>query len=63
MDVKLFSLGLAFFLSGYTIYRYLLKNKKPSSEETHWEGMTSTNYVGLWGGVILCFTCGILFIL
>ena len=63
MDFKLFLLGLAFLLSGYIIYRYLLKNKKPPSEETHWEGMTGTDYAGLLGGVILCFTCGILLII
>ena len=63
MDIKLFLLGLAFLLAGYLIYRYLLRNEKPSSEETNWEGMTRTNYVGLWGSVILCFTGGILFIL
>ena len=63
MDLRLFFSGLAFLFSGYMIYRYLVKNKKPSSKETHWEGMTIANYVGLWGSIILCFTCGILFIL
>ena len=63
MDIKLFFFGVAFLIVGYLIYRYLVKNKKPSSKETNWEGMTSANYVGLWGSVILCLTCGILFIL
>ena len=63
MDIKLFFGGLACLLAGYLIYRYLLKNEKPSSKETNWEGMTRTNYVGLWGSVIICFTLGILFIL
>ena len=63
MDFKLFLSGVAFLLSGYMIYRFLVKNKKPSSKETNWEGMTIANYVGLWGSIILCFICGILFIL
>lgn len=63
MNIKLFFLGIAFLLVGYIIYHYLIKNEKPSSEETNWEGMTSSNYVGLWGSIILCFMCGIVFIL
>lgn len=63
MDLKLFFVGIAFLFVGYLIHHYLLKNKKPSSKETNWEGMTSANYVGLWGSVIICFMCGIVFVL
>ncbi len=63
MDVQLFFGGVVFLLGGYLLYYYLLKGEKPSSKETNWEGMTGANYIGLWGAVIMCYLCGIVFIL
>ncbi len=62
MDFKLFFTGIGFLLAAYLIYRSV-KNDKPSSEKTNWEGPTLSNYVGLWGSVILCTMVGIVFIL
>ena len=63
MNIKLFFLGVAFVIVGYMIYRYHVKNEKISSNDPNGEGMTMSNYVGLWGSVIICFMCGIIFIL
>ena len=63
MDYKRFFIGLVFLLAGYLVYRYLIKGQPPASAETNWEGPTPANYVGLWGGVIMCLMCGIVFII
>lgn len=63
MNFKLFLGGVGFLFVAFFIYRYFLKNEKPFSEETNWEGMTTPNYIGLWGAVISCFIVGIAFIL
>jgi hypothetical protein len=63
MNIKLFFLGIAFLTIGYLIYRYLVKNQKISSHDPNGEGMTMSNYFGLWGSIIMCFLCGIVFIL
>jgi len=63
MDFLLFFGGIACTILGYLMYRFLLKNQKPSSEETNWEGMTQRTYFGLWGCVIMSYMLGIGFIL
>lgn len=63
MVFKLFLVGITFLLVGYLIHHKLIKGKKPSSKETNWEGMTNANYIGLWGSVVICFMCGIVFVL
>jgi uncharacterized membrane protein YfcA len=62
MDFKLFFGGLLFLVVAYLIYRGV-KNERPSSEATNWEGPTLSTYVGLWGSVVLCGMVGIGFIL
>jgi phage shock protein PspC (stress-responsive transcriptional regulator) len=63
MDYQLFFGGLAFLFVGYVIYRFLLKNEKPASQETGGIGMTLSTYVGVWGSVLLAYLVGIIFIL
>lgn len=63
MDLELFLGGLAFLVAGYLMYRFLLKGEKPASQETGGMGMTLSTYVGVWGGVILAYLVGIIFIL
>lgn len=63
MDIKRFFIGLAFLVVGYLVYRYLIKDQPPASAENNWIGPTPANYVSLWGGVIMCLMCGIVFIL
>lgn len=55
MDWEYLFAGIGFLLGGYLMYYYLLKNEKPSSKETNWEGMTGANYIGLWSVVIMCY--------
>ena len=62
MDWKLFLVGVSFLLIGFLLYRYLLKDERPSSKETNWEGMTKPNYIRLWSSVVLSFIVGIAFI-
>jgi hypothetical protein len=61
MDFKLFFTGVGFLIAGYLMYNSV-KNDKPSSEETNWEGPTLSTYIGVWGSVILCTIGGIAFI-
>ena len=62
MNFKLFLVGVGFLLTGFFVYRYLLKDERPSSKEPNWEGMTKPNYIRLWSSVVLCFIVGIGFI-
>jgi hypothetical protein len=62
MDFKLFFGGLSFLIVAYLIYRNV-KNEKPSSEYTNWEGPTLSTYFGLWGSVILCAMVGLGFVI
>lgn len=63
MDFKFFFAGLMFLFIAYFMYHFLLKNEKPSSKKTNWEGMTGVNYVRLWGSVIIFCIIGIGFML
>ena len=36
-----------------------VRNVKPTSEKTNWEGPTLSTYIGLCGSVILCTMVGI----
>lgn len=62
MDLKLFFTGVGFLTAAYLIYRSV-KNDKPSSEKTNWNGPKLSTYIGLWGSVVLCIIVGIAFIL
>lgn len=62
MDFKLFFTGIGFLIAAYMIYQNV-KNDKPSSENTNWEGPTLSTYIGLWGSVIMCSMAGIVFVL
>jgi len=62
MDFKHFFIGVGFLLAAYLIYRNV-KNEKPSSEKTNWEGPTLSTYIGLWGSIIICTVVGVGFIL
>lgn len=61
MDFKLFFTGVGFLIAAYLMYNSI-KNEKPSSEKTNWEGPTLSTYIGVWGSVILCTIGGIAFI-
>lgn len=61
MDFKLFFIGVGFLVAAYLIYRNV-KDEKPSSEQTNWEGPTLSTYIGLWSSVIMCTIVGIGFI-
>jgi len=63
MDLKNFFLGIGFMMTGYLIYRFLLKNERPSSEDSNGKGMTLPNYIGLWGCVIIGWIGGMILIL
>ena len=63
MDFELFFSGCAFLIVGYIIYRFLLRGVKHSLEDENGDGPTLSNYVGLWGSVILCIMGGIAFII
>lgn len=53
MDFRELFYSIGFIAFSYLVYHFFLKNKRPSSEETNWEGMTIQNYIGLWGCVII----------
>ena len=61
MDFELFFIGLGFLTAAYLLYLFV-KNEKPSSEKTNWEGPKLSTYIGLWGSVIICTIVGIVFI-
>ncbi len=61
MNLKLFFIGVGFLIAAYLIFQNV-KNEKPSSEKTNWEGPTLSTYIGLWGSVILCAIVGVGFI-
>lgn len=63
MDVKRFFLGLGLLLAAYLFYRYFIKGQPPFSAETGWQGPTPSNYIGLWGGVVLLSMCGVALVL
>jgi len=62
MDFKLFFGGMLFLVVAYLIFRDV-KNERPSSEATNWEGPELSTYIGLWGSVVMCGIVGIGFIL
>ncbi|WP_342328014.1 hypothetical protein [Pedobacter sp. FW305-3-2-15-E-R2A2] len=62
MDFKPFFAGVGFLVAAYLIYNNI-KNEKPSSEGTNWEGPTLSTYIGVWGSVILFTMVGVGFIL
>lgn len=61
MIFNFFFIGIGFLIVAYFLYRYV-KNQKPSSEKTNWEGLTLSTYAGIWGIVIMCTLFGIGFI-
>ncbi len=63
MNYKLFFSGIGFLFVAYLIYRFLLKGVKHALESEDGNGPTPSNYVGLWGSVILCLVGGMIFIL
>jgi hypothetical protein len=56
-------LGLGCLLTAYIIYRFSLKGEKYSTKRNNWKGMTGSNYIGLWGSVILFTIIGVFLIL
>lgn len=62
MDLKQFFTGVGFLMAGYLMYR-IVKNEKPSSEETNWNGPTLSTYIGCWFSVVMFVMVGIGFIL
>lgn len=62
MDRKLFFTGVSILILSCLIYRNV-KNEKPSSEDTNWNGPTFSTYIGLWSSVVMCYLVGIAFIL
>ncbi len=54
----IFFIGFGFLIVAYLMYRNV-RNVKPTSEKTNWEGPTLSTYIGLCGSVILCTMVGI----
>jgi len=62
MDLKQFFTGVGCLMAGYLMYRSI-KNERPSSEDTNWNGPTLSSYIGYWGSLVILIMVGIVFIL
>ena len=62
MDYKLFFSGLGFLVVGLLMVNNVRK-RRPASEENHWQGQLSPEYVKFWMTSVLAVVVGIVFIL